>query len=85
MSIKLLIIVELKKIIMSNSGKVLLGVLAGAAAGIITGILIAPASGKETRESISEKTDDLLAQMKDLLSKKDKDENDKKVSSQKKA
>lgn len=54
---------------MSNSGKVLLGVLAGAAAGVITGILVAPASGKETRENISAKTDDLLSQVKDLLNK----------------
>ncbi|MFW5793198.1 MAG: YtxH domain-containing protein [Bacteroidota bacterium] len=54
---------------MSNSGNVLLGVLVGAAAGVITGILIAPASGKETREKISGKTDDLLTQIKDLLSK----------------
>jgi len=59
---------------MSNSGKVLLGVLAGAAAGVITGILVAPASGKETRENISAKTDDLLSQIKDLLSKTEKEE-----------
>ena len=59
---------------MSNNGKVLLGVLAGAAAGVITGILVAPASGKETRENISAKTDDLLSQVKDLLNKKGKDE-----------
>ncbi len=69
---------------MSNSGKVLLGVLAGAAAGIITGILIAPASGKETRENISAKTDDLLAQIKELLNKKDKEEDDKKKGGNKK-
>ncbi len=59
---------------MSNSGKVLLGVLAGAAAGVITGILVAPTSGKETRENISAKTDDLLSQIKDLLSKTEKEE-----------
>ncbi len=54
---------------MSNSGKVLLGVLAGAAAGIITGVLIAPASGKETRDNISSKTDELLTNVKELLNR----------------
>ncbi len=54
---------------MSNSGKVLLGVLAGAAAGIITGVLIAPASGRETRDNISSKTDELLVNVKELLNR----------------
>lgn len=52
---------------MSTSGKVLLGVLAGAAAGVITGILIAPTSGKDTRENISSKTDELLDNVKQIL------------------
>lgn len=58
---------------MTNSGKVLLGVLAGAAAGVITGVLIAPASGKETRDNISNKTDELLSNVKEILNRqKDK-------------
>lgn len=55
---------------MSTGTKVLIGALVGAAAGIVTGVLIAPASGKETRENISEKTDELLEQIKDLVNKK---------------
>lgn len=54
---------------MTNSGKVLLGVLAGAAAGVITGVLIAPASGKETRDNISNKTDELLSNVKEILNR----------------
>lgn len=54
---------------MSNSGKILLGILSGVAAGVITGILVAPASGKETRQNISEKTDDLLSNLKEFLSR----------------
>ena len=54
---------------MSDSGKVLLGVLAGAAAGVITGVLIAPSSGKDTRENISSKTDELLTNVKEILNK----------------
>lgn len=54
---------------MSNSGKVLLGVLAGAAAGVITGVLIAPASGKETRDNITSKTDELLTNVKEILNR----------------
>ncbi|MFP4664636.1 MAG: YtxH domain-containing protein [Bacteroidales bacterium] len=61
---------------MSNSGKILLGVLAGAAAGVITGILVAPASGKETRENISSKTDELLSNLKEFMSKEKQKETD---------
>ncbi len=62
---------------MTNSGKVLLGVLAGAAAGVITGILVAPASGKETRENISSKTDELLTNLKEFMSREKKEESEK--------
>ncbi|MFW6019209.1 MAG: YtxH domain-containing protein [Bacteroidales bacterium] len=54
---------------MSDSGKVLIGVLAGAAAGVITGVLIAPSSGKDTRENIASKTDELLTNVKEILNK----------------
>lgn len=40
-----------------NSGKVLLGVLAGVAVGAVAGILFAPEKGTETRKMISRKSD----------------------------
>ena len=39
---------------MNTAGKVMVGVLAGATVGLLTGILIAPDSGKKTREKFSE-------------------------------
>jgi gas vesicle protein len=41
-----------------NSGKILLGVLAGAAAGAFLGILFAPDKGVNTRKKIMSKGDD---------------------------
>jgi gas vesicle protein len=44
---------------MTNKAKILLSVLGGAAAGSIISLLFAPAKGKETREKISDATQDL--------------------------
>jgi len=41
-----------------SSGKVLLGVLAGLAAGALLGILIAPEKGSVTRKKMSKKAED---------------------------
>ncbi|KAA5546649.1 CsbD family protein [Adhaeribacter rhizoryzae] len=41
-----------------NNGKVLLALLAGASAGIIAGLLMAPEAGKGTRDSIKRKAQD---------------------------
>jgi gas vesicle protein len=41
-----------------NSGKVLLGVLAGAAVGALAGILFAPDKGSRTRKQIVDKSED---------------------------
>jgi gas vesicle protein len=41
-----------------SSGKVLLGVLAGVAAGALLGVLFAPDKGWNTRKRISKKADD---------------------------
>lgn len=44
---------------MSNqSGNVILGTLIGAAVGFAAGILLAPASGKETRETLGDKANE---------------------------
>ena len=43
-----------------NSGKLLSGILIGAAAGAILGVLFAPEKGTETRGKISKKGADLI-------------------------
>ncbi len=47
-----------------SSGKVLLGVLAGVAAGALIGILFAPDKGTETRRKIVKKGEDYMDEMK---------------------
>ncbi len=43
-----------------SSGKLLLGVLAGAAAGALVGILFAPEAGDKTRKKIAKKSEDYV-------------------------
>ena len=43
-----------------SSGKVLLGVLAGVAAGALLGVLFAPDKGWNTRKRISKKADEYM-------------------------
>lgn len=54
-----------------NTGKALLGILAGVAAGALIGILFAPDKGTETRKKIAKKgkdyTDDLTIKLNDLM------------------
>ncbi len=52
---------------MTTAGKVITGVLVGATVGIVTGILIAPDSGKKTREKLVNKTKELKTRMEDTL------------------
>lgn len=52
-----------------NSGNVVLGTLLGAAVGFAAGILLAPASGKETRDTLSEKSEDLKKTLSDATEK----------------
>ncbi len=44
-----------------STGKILLGVLAGMAAGAAAGILLAPDKGSETRKKISKRSDKFLS------------------------
>lgn len=48
-----------------SSGKVLLGVLDGVAAGALLGILFAPEKGSETRKKITQKGEDFADALKD--------------------
>ena len=51
---------------MNNSGKTILALLTGAAAGAILGILFAPDKGSETRRKLSEST----GRLRDLIKEK---------------
>ncbi len=53
---------------MNTTGKVLVSVLAGAAAGAILGILFAPDKGSETRKKIAKKTKDLRTDVQEKFS-----------------
>jgi len=48
-----------------KSGKVLLGVLAGLAAGAVIGILFAPDKGSVTRKKVMEKSDEYAEELKE--------------------
>ena len=52
-----------------SKGKLVTGVLAGAAAGAILGILLAPDKGSETRKKIAKKGNDLSGSVKDGIGK----------------
>jgi len=62
---------------MSKDSKLLLGLIVGVAAGAAAGLLIAPSSGKETREKIKEAStnfkEDLDKKLNELSSKLDKE------------
>lgn len=51
-----------------GSGKVVLGVLAGFAAGAVAGILLAPEKGSETRRRIAYKADNLTDDLEEKFS-----------------
>jgi gas vesicle protein len=48
-----------------SSGKVLLGLLAGVAAGALLGVLFAPDKGTTTRKKISKKSEDYVDSLKE--------------------
>lgn len=47
-----------------NTGKMLLGILGGVAAGALLGVLFAPDKGEKTRKKILQKGEDLVDDMK---------------------
>ena len=53
---------------MNSTSKIVLGVLAGVAAGAALGLLLAPESGAEMRRKISEGTGDLIDEILDKAS-----------------
>jgi gas vesicle protein len=53
-----------------NTGKALLGVMAGIAAGAVLGMLFAPEKGSNTRKNISKKGDDLANALNDKVDAK---------------
>jgi len=52
---------------MNNTGRNILTFLTGAVAGTIAGILLAPNSGKKTREIISQKANDLKEDLGEVI------------------
>ena len=50
-----------------GTGKILVGVLAGVAAGALMGILFAPDRGSETRKKVVEKGKDLVGEVEETL------------------
>ncbi len=54
---------------MQTGTKIILGTIAGAIAGTLTGMMIAPGSGKETREKIGKKQEEILGDLNDLAEK----------------
>ena len=53
-----------------TTGKTLLGVLAGIAAGTVIGILLAPDKGDRLRKNISKKSEDLAEAINDKIDEK---------------
>lgn len=52
---------------MNNNTKMMLGILAGAAAGFALGMMLAPQKGSDFRQSIRDSLDDLGGRVTDLL------------------
>jgi len=54
---------------MTTSGKIVLGILGAAAAGVVIGLLMAPDKGSETRKLIKRTTDNWADSFSNLLKK----------------
>jgi gas vesicle protein len=66
----LLYLISIKTKITMNSGKAILGVLAGIAAGTLIGVLFAPEKGNATRKKISKKGQDLADALDEKIDRK---------------
>jgi gas vesicle protein len=55
---------------MSDTSKIIIAALAGAAVGAVAALLLAPASGKETREKLKEKFGEAKDKISDMLGKR---------------
>ncbi len=54
---------------MNTTGKVILGILGAAAAGVVIGMLVAPDKGKETRKKLRKTAEDWAESMSHLWSR----------------
>lgn len=52
---------------MNNTAKIIVAVLAGAAAGVVAGILLAPDKGSETRKKVAEAGRKVSSTVSDML------------------
>lgn len=50
-----------------KAGKILLGIISGAAAGAVAGILFAPKKGKDTRKNIADRSNEYMYETKSKL------------------
>jgi len=58
---------NLKKYIMSDTGKILSALVLGAAAGAVLGLLFAPSKGSELRQKIADNTNDIIDELNDKI------------------
>ncbi len=58
---------------MKNSLKIVAGILVGATAGAVAGLLLAPESGKKTRKKLANESDKIKGLVKDTVDEKIKE------------
>lgn len=58
--------------IMDNTGKIITGFLLGSMIGIVTGLLVAPTSGKQARKKIGKKSKRIAKQVAGYIGREEK-------------